>query len=134
MDSMNITNYYNDLVPLFLRSGHIVISQNTKNIRSSSDLSDKLVLKVGLDRQQQSKGSLILLNDLSNESDVVEYCIKANCIADLHVEIGTQNGRDQLDINIMINDKLTYNRLKQNHKLAIIDRVHFYGLDISDVD
>lgn len=84
---VNITNYYNDLVPLYLRAGWTVITQNTKNVKSTADLSNKLVLKAALDDSLSAKGSFILLSDLSNDEDIIKYCISANCIADLRVHM-----------------------------------------------
>jgi len=90
-DEGSIYNDYpaplNGTVPLFVRGGHIVQTQNTKNVMRSDDLDNTYELTIALKEGEipgsfEAQGKILGVNDYS-ENNVYDKCIEKNCMLDV---------------------------------------------------
>lgn len=73
-----IENSLTDLVPLFLRSGRLIFSQNVDNVTKSRELGNNFTLTAGLQLSKSdsmsvtyiAEGGLLSLGDYNNEAEV----------------------------------------------------------------
>ena len=75
---------YNDLVPLFIRSGYLVVQNTVEKIKNLKSLDNHYRIIAALD-QNRSFGNFLDLEDFEDE----EKALKANLI-DIQLEVDEQ--------------------------------------------
>ena len=83
-----IENKLTDPVPLFIREGTIVFSQNSDKVRSTKDLDSSYLLSINMHydtrrsnsthQVYEAVGAIISIKDLSDNS-LVDLCVRAGC-------------------------------------------------------
>ncbi len=81
-----IENDLTDLVPLFIRNGHLVFKQNVENVTKSKELDNRFILVGGFKLimtnsttlTYKAEGGLLSALDYGFEDDI-EKCIKESC-------------------------------------------------------
>ena len=81
-----VENGLTDLVPLFIRSGHIVFQQNVQNVTKSRELDNRFILVGGFKLATSNsttitytaQGGLLSAADYNNEEDI-QKCLSENC-------------------------------------------------------
>ena len=109
-----IENSLTDLVPLFLRMGHLVFRQNVENITKTRQLDSrfalvggfKLVTSNSTTLTYSAQGGLLSVADYNNEADI-EKCLLENCdyTVDAVLTINKLNRDKQLTLNYDFNGK-----------------------------
>lgn len=112
-------------IPLFLRAGYIVATQDVSTVLRARDLTNKFNLKIGLRRQDENlfiaEGSLITVSDYS-ENNIVNKCVGThNCILNIFARAAVDNNTLQVTV--------TFNGAEPNtvFETIIIESIEIYG-------
>jgi alpha-glucosidase len=98
----------NSTIPLFLRGGFVVPTQDTANVLRSDDLDNNYTLVIGLketesSEQYEAQGKILAVSDFS-ESSVSEKCVENNCFLNVNVNANSSPVRCETEITFTSED------------------------------
>jgi len=74
---------FDGYVPLFIRAGSIVHTQDVTDVRRSRHLNNVFQLRVALDENSYAEGTMLMIDDYNDDDNVIESCVEQNCVARL---------------------------------------------------
>ena len=101
--SLVITNQLSDRVPIYMRGGSIIATQNSDNAQTVNDLDNSYSLKIALSGKS-SIGKVVILGNLSDTEKVNEYCVEKNCLNEISALIKRKNRQIQIKSRVMDKD------------------------------
>jgi len=125
--TVNISAPLNSTIPLFIRAGGIVHTQNTENVLSSADLDSDFVLIVALSPidslgNLSASGKIMSLVNYS-DANIITKCQMNNCFLDITANVSNMGSSIVSHVTVVADSPGNVGNLEP----VSVNEVHLYG-------